>query len=263
MLKEYKKTYQEAASIIPNWKSMTQIELADKYHEGGPLKDSYLAAEIVKFWNIIDRTLYKDKGLYDELEAYDWYISAILYALNNRPWDNPTSSIYKDPKAVEKILNMHIKCIRANWFQASNRYKRKINHAISSLESIQEDYYEGYQTKNEEFIGEPEVSPVDELVLEYFKKGQYVSAFIIDIIVNDLSLHSIDLKNDNSLIKNIKKCLQSIPDNYCEIFSEKYDVDLKEARNAISFIKSMGDSKLKISITLCIQKLRAMLEKEL
>lgn len=262
MLNDYKQNYIRSASKIPNWKSLSQIELADKYKEGGPLAESYLSAQIVKFWNIIDRTLYKDRGLYDESEAYDWYISAILYAMKHRPWENPESTIYQDPKAIEKILNMHVKCLRANWFQASNRYKRQINHDAGSLEAIKEDYFEGYQTPPEELVTEIDISSHIKLVQDCYKNGQYLLALIIDILINDVL---ILMKNpdDQYLVKTVKKCIQSLPEDYITTFSSTYEIPEKDVKDKFNNILKMSDAKLKSSIETYIYKLRQILKKEL
>lgn len=261
MLNEYKDNYIKSASKIPNWKQMEQLDLMNGYLAGGPLAESYLAALIVKFWNIIDRTLYRDKNLYDEAEAYDWYISAIMYAISHRPWENPTSTIYQDPKAIEKILNMHVKCLRANWFQASNRIKRQINHGISSLQAIQEDYYEGYGTVSESLVTEINTDYHVELIQKLCSQSQYLFALIIDLIVNDIA--NLESINDlNYLSKFIRKSITSLPDSYIKSFSENYDIDIKKLRDIFKSIKSMSPEKLKESVDLYLFKLKSMLKRE-
>ena len=133
MLDESRKLYANIASRVPNHKELSQLELVKKYEEGGPDAEAYLAALIIRYWNIPLKLANKDKGLYDENEAYDWYINSLLYILKDKPWEKKDGSVYNDPRAVEKALNTCVKCDRANWFQASNRHKRKINHGLSSL----------------------------------------------------------------------------------------------------------------------------------
>lgn len=258
MLKEYKDIYIHAVEAIPGWKKMSQIELANKYLEGGKYKDSYLAAIVLRYWNIIERMIYKDKGLYDEVEAYDWFMDALLYTLSECPWKDPQSSVYNDPRAIEKILNTCASCSRANWFQASNRQKRKINHGIGSLDAIKEEYSDSFMS--EELITEINISSYKDLVLYYYNKKQYLLALIIDVIVNDVRLEGVS--NDKLLISNIKKSIKSLPSDYYLLFANTYNLDSKQVEKSFNYIYNMSDNKLRQSIETYIYKLRTVLRSE-
>ena len=259
MIKDYKNIYLNAVESIPEWKKLSQIELAEKYLEKGPNSEAYLSALILKFWSIIERTVYRDRGLFDELEAYDWFINALLYIIKDTPWKDPESSVYKDPKAIEKILNTCISCDRANWFQASNRHKRKANHGIGSLDALKESYSDSFTS--EELITEMDVSTYKDLVIYYFKRQQYLMALMIDVIVNDVKLEGI--ASDKSLIHNIKKSIRSLPEGYAKLFAENYDLDSELVEKSFTYIYNMNDTKLKQSIETYIYKLRAVLESEI
>lgn len=258
MLKEFKKIYLEAAETIPNYKELSQVELAEKYLEKGPHADAYLAAIVVRYWNIIEKQIYKDYGLYDEKEAYDWFINSLLYTLDQKPWRDKNSSIYNDPKAIERALNTCVKCDRANWFQASNRYKRLINHNTSSLEALSEEFKDSYLPDN--LIKDD--STKDEykfLVCEYFDKQQYLLALIIDVIIHDVPLEKCeDTKN---LILTIKRCIKSLPDNYYKIFAENYEYSSEQVEKSFSYIYNMSDTKLKQSIETYIYMLKSLLKR--
>ena len=259
MLKSFKEIYVNAAAAIPNHKDMSQIELAERYAEGGPYADAYLAALVVRYWNIIDKMVYKDYGLYDEKEAYDWFMDSLLYIIRDTPWKDEKSSVYNDPKAIERMLNTCVKCARANWFQASNRYKRKINHAAASLEALSDEYKDAYVPSNL-IKDDTAANTYRYLVTEYFNKQQYLMALIIDVIVHDLTLERcVDTK---SLVLNIKKCIKSLPSDYYRSFAEIYDFPTEKVEKSFSYIYNMSDNKLKQSIENYIYKLKNVLKRD-
>lgn len=257
MLNEYKEIYKLSAKEIPNYKKLSQMELINKYLEGGPLAENYLSALILRYWHIIDRTLLKDKGLYDATEAYDWYLNAIIYAIKNRPWEKESSSIYKDERSIEKILNVHFKCLRANWFQASNRYKRKINHSIYSLDNLIEDYGD-HTLKNEypkflEQQSDIEQIEINEVITKYFEKGYHITAFTIDSLVNDIINPS---KNKVELCQQIKKAIKTLDNSYLKNFSIRYKLNFNKVYSAYQQINKLNDLKLIESIQYCVYTLR-------
>lgn len=250
--------YASIAEVIPNYKNLSQIELAEGYEAGGPKAEGYLAALILRYWNIPVKLASKDYGLYDEKEAYDWYINSLLYALKSRPWADKDSSVYKDPKAIEKILNTCVKCDRANWFQASNRYKRRINHGLQSLESLSDEYSDSY-LPTELTADAPQFSLCKDLVLHYFNNQQYLMALMIDVISNDISLENVS--DDKSLVANIKKSIKSLPENYSTIFSNNYDIEKDKVDISFDYIYNMNDSKLRQSIEHYVHVLRIVLSR--
>lgn len=259
MLKEYKEIYLKAASALPNYKKIGQIELAENYRAGGPNKDAYLAALVLRYWNIIEKLVYKDYGLYDEKEAYDWYISSLIYAVNEEPWKDPKASIHNDPKAIEKLLNTCVKCERANWFQASNRHKRKINHDATSLDALSEDYNDAYMPKDNT-LEELDDTSYQYLVHEAFNKQQYLFALVIDCIVNDVNLDKCT--DTRSLVLNIRKSIRGLPENYPVIFAESYGLDKALVEKSFKYIYNMSDNKLKQSIENYVYRLRVILKRE-
>ena len=258
MLEEYRKIYQNSAENIPNYKKLTQMELVEGYLKGGIDAESYLSALILRYWNIPSKLVYKDKGLYDEKEAYDWYINSLLYVLNSKVWEDSTSSIYKDPRAIERMLNTCVKCDRANWFQASNRYKRRINHGTHSLETLSEEYSDAYMPV-ELTTAPPEYQYYSELVTYYFNRKQYLMSLVIDVIVNDVKLENVT--NDIALAQAVKKSIKSLPKDYFKIFAEIYDLPVDIVEISFDYIYNMSDMKLKDSIENYIHILRTVLSR--
>lgn len=260
MLEEYRKIYAQSAEALENYKELTQIELAEGYERNDNLSEAYLSALILRYWNIPVKLANRDKGLYDEKEAYDWYINSLLYLLKARPWTDAKSSVYKDPRAIEKILNTCVKCDRVNWFQASNRYKRKINHGLNSLETLSEDYADAYMPV-ELTTTAPEYTTERELVLYYFDRQQYLMALMIDMIVNDIKLETVH--NDRTLTGAIKKSIKSLPEDYSKIFSNNYDIPQEKVDKSFQYIYNMSDGKLKQSIEDYVHVLRIVLSRGL
>ena len=258
MVKEYKEMFQQAASVIPDYKEIPQIELAEKYLEKGPNADAYLSVLILRYWNVIEKLLYKDYGLYDEKEAYDWFMDSLMYAITYKPWLDPDSAVYQDPKAIEKILNTCVKCARANWFQASNRHKRKANHNASSLEALSEEFKDSYIPR--ELTVTLDQDEYRYLVEDAFNKQQYLFALMIDVLVNDVPLDKCT--DTKSLILTIKRSIRTLPPDYYQIFAENYNFTPQQVEKSFSFIYNMSDHKLKQSIENYIYKLRNILRKE-
>lgn len=257
-LKEYKASYKSVAELLPNYKSLSQIELAEGALAGGPLADSYLSALVIRYWNIVSRTAYADSGLYDETLAYDWYIGSIMYALKHQVWNNPESTLYKDPKAIEKILNVHVRTERINFFYASNRYKRKINHDSISIENMLEVYGDCALPEAED----AEVSyPLHkEMVWKYCAQRKFLHALILDLIIYDLELtKQYDI---NELVNQLLRLIKSLPDNYLDIFTEQYNLDAVKVHNVLDKILNTHQIKLKESIYLCLVEIKAILKRE-
>lgn len=259
MLSEYRKYYANIAERIPDYKKLTQLELADGYLRGGINADAYLAALIIRYWNIPVKLVAKDYGIYDEQTAYDWYINAVMYAVNSHPWTDEKSSIYNDPKAVERTLNTCVSCDRANWFQASNRYKRKVNHGAQSLNSLSEEYSDAFLPSSLT-IDKPLMSLCKDLVTRYFNRQQYLMALVIDVISTDINIENTE--DETKLVSAIKRSIRSLPENYSQIFADNYSLPKDKVDVSFEYIYNMNDSKLRQSIENYIHVLRIVLSKD-
>ena len=257
MINEYKEMFKVTAELLPNHKNMTQMELAEGYLTDYTYRDCYLAALVLRYWPIITRYLSKDKGLYDEKVAYDWLMDALIYALTEQPWKKETSTVYNDPKAIEKILNTCVHCYRANWFQASNRQKRQANHGTASIEKLKEDYND-IALPNSLIINE-NMDSTAELVVKYFMEGKYLLALMIDLLVEEVSL--AEGFDEDKLMKKLKRSIKTLPDSYLTIFSEKYKIDKKVVEKSLKWVYNVSDIKLQMNLATCLKTLRKALGK--
>lgn len=237
---------------------MDQIELGNLYATDSKNKDCYMAAIAVRYWNILSKSIYMNNNAFTEDDAYDWYIEALLYTLESQQWNNPESNLYKDPKAIEKMLNTCFHSSKANWFQASNRYKRKLNHASYSLDALKEEYSDCFEPTSED-PGITDFS-IKDFVYTAFMNKQYLFALMVDLIVNDLKLDVT--YTDKSLITSLKKSIRSLTSNYAEVFATNYDIDIDKVEDSFKSIYNMSDDRLTKSLEGYIYKLRNIFRRD-
>lgn len=240
---------------MDGWKTRPQIELANLYHDDPKNRDVYLSALVVRYWNIFAKAAYFGKNIFQEEDAYDWYIESVLFVLDTRPWLNEESSLYNDEKAFEKAVNVKFFCTKTNWFQASNRYKRKLNHGTASLETMLEDYgdFASYSTSKNEL----EDDEYKYLVTAAFESKKYLLAIIFDIIINNMDLSEV--REDSKLVSDIIKEIRNLPDNYPKLFAEQYSLNKEKVVESFKIVYNMSRDKLKSSVEMYIYKLRANL----
>ena len=97
MLDEYKKLYEEVATAgLPEWKTINKNDLIKtaSYLENGYLKDSYVAAIMLNYWNKIGKFYSKCKLVTSPEDIHTWLTISVLYALDHKPWESEKSSIY-------------------------------------------------------------------------------------------------------------------------------------------------------------------------
>lgn len=249
MLDEYKKSYEELASFIEDWKKKSSQELCQLYIDNLDTDkykaECYLSALICKYWYIISRTYYAQRVKIASPETvYDWFIEGLYNAVRHHVWTNPDNSLYKDNNAVEKAISVCIYSAKLNYFQSLEYDKRKVGKFSLSLEELQEnssdDYYLPYNDK----------SPYMEMymynkVKNLFANYDYFSAFLLDAIVNsDVFIkeneHDCYSLSSRKLIKN----LRNIDDRYIKIFSNLYDLNEDEVRKATQFIKNLSSDRM-------------------
>lgn len=244
-MKEHKEIFIQSASLLKDYKKIPQMDLVKGYDEDEDLRDSYYSAIVLRYWPIVDKMTYKDKGIYDYSEAFTWLIDGLMYMFKHRPWDNPNNSLYQDPKALERSINTFMKCARANWFQASNRFKRKVNHGTLSLEGLTEEYRDAY-TPDHLIVMPDKEFEYSGLVIQSIENNKYLLALIIDIIINDLDVQKCT--SYDMTMNQIRRAIKSLPREYYLIFSEIYDLDINLVEKFFNMVYNMSDTKLKQSI---------------
>ena len=233
--------YESLANQIPNWKTMSKNELCFKYIEESSkqnkISDSYLAALICKYLPKVDKYYYLNIKSATLEECYDWLIDAILYVLNHQRWNDKDSSIYQDKNAPDKMINRCLQSNRLIHYQASNRYKRKLNYTLNSLDEIKEEYNIDIDNKQDSFLD------LDKQIIKFFREKEYFAAFVLDGILNN---DSFDIINNNKVFsrKKLAKHIRHLDDEYCEVFAELYDLDVEKVKHAALYCNKLNTEKI-------------------
>lgn len=258
MLEGNKRIYEEVANaLIPNWSQMNKNDLIIKASEctNKELKDAYVAAIMLRYWSKMERYYYKCKLVTSPEDIHTWVTMAILYAFEHKPWNNPESSVYNDPNGPDKVMNIYIESRRLTFYQQLNRYKRKINSAISSLDSLVDDFKDVFMpTYNDQYD-----FVYNQIIMDYFKKKDYFMAFMMDAILYE------DVMTEGNLNRRkLTSHIRNIDADYCEIFSSRYNIPLDEVVYSIQFITDLSSYNMKNKIEYNLIKLKkVMLEGEI
>ena len=208
---------------------------------------------MLRYWNKISTYCYKYKIGVTPEEIHDWLVSAVMYAINIKPWEDEKSNIYQDPTGPDKVINRCMESRRLTYYQQLNRYKRKINSGISSLDSLVDEYKDVFSpTSHDEYTFE-----YDELIKKYFNDKDYFMSFLIDAIMY------ADVFCDGDFSKRkVSVHFRNLDDVYCDIFSWKYNLDFDEVKESSEEIKKLNSYNMKRKIEYNLLKLRKKMERD-
>lgn len=238
MLEEIKDIYTETANIhLPNWKEIDKNELIKTAAnlKNGPLKDGYISAIMLTYWNKIIKYHYKCSMVASPEDVHSWLVIALTYALDNKPWENPDSSIYGDKNGPDKVVNTAMESRRLTFYQQLNRYNRKINSNLLSLDILTEAY-------NDVFVPisyDKHDFELEEIVIDYFKKKDYFMAFMIDAIINE------DVLTPDLNIKKLGSHFRHLDESFFDRFSKMYDVPIERVKDAATYVNNLSSYKFK------------------
>ncbi len=261
ILTELKRIYKEKSRQIDGIKQKDQIALANLYHDDPKNKEVYLSELVVRYWNIPSKAVYQNLNIFSEEDAYEWYIEAVLGVLEERPWTNTSSSLYKDPKAFEKAINVRFFCIKTNWFQASNRHKRKLLHDSISLDKCIEEYDDF--TFHNSLVDDTDILTSEihkDLIIRFFQEKNYLLTIIIDLIANQINIDKVS--DIESLSVMVRKYLKKALSSYVATFTKEYGLPKDEVVEAYYKIYNISDKRLKTSVNYYISKLKLLLLQE-
>ena len=256
MLEDNKRLYEEVANaILTDWKSQNKNDLIRKAVEVGKnsyLYDGYISAIMYKYWNKIDSYYYRCKFVTTPEDIHTWLASSVLYAIEHHAWDDPEKGIYNDPNGPDKVVNRSMECRRLTFYQQLNRYNRKINSDVLSLDSLTEDY--------KDYIMPSENKSVDieyhDMVSRYFESGEVVVSFILDAIMYE------DIFSDTLEVKKLYAHLRKFDEVDSQIFAARYGLALDKVVEAITDLQSMSVMKFKKTVEYNLLKLNYKLGKE-
>lgn len=247
LLDEYKELYrQKADSLNIDWKKMSKNELCFQYiaHENTTYADAFLSAIMCRYWSSIQKMHGTCGGLVNEFDVYEWLTDAVLYALKHRKWEDPESPLYGDPNAPDKVINRAFKCSKLTYFQQLNRFNRKLNIGLASIEALQESMNDAsmpfYNTENVQFRGK-------EFVKSKFNSGEYFDAIMVFHILYSDVFEIIEGERKFSL-KRLTKAIKSYNSKDVTMMSSLFDLSEEECEFAMSRLSKNSLSKLE---TLC------------
>lgn len=253
MLNEYRAIYEANAKLeIPNWKKADKNDLIRKASEleNGPVRDSYVSAIILRYWNKLNRYYARCKLVATAEDVHAWLTMAVMYALDKKPWLNEKSSIYNDPTGPDKVINRTMECRRITFYQQLNRFNRKVRSASLSLDSLEEDFQDAaLPTYEDSYLYE-----IYELVVSNFNKKDYLMSFIIDFILKTGTTNSED--NHRRFITHIK----SLDNNFAEDFSERYCVGVDDAISGVEWCHTLTADELRRKVWYKLIKLKELIE---
>lgn len=254
MLEQNKDIYQQTAdAIIPDWRDRNKNELiisacnCTNKHE----RDGYISAIMLKYWNKLDSYYYKCRLVTSPEDIHTWLVIAVMYAIERKPWEDPNQSIYGDPNGPDKVINRIIESKRLTFYQQLNRYKRKINGAITSLDTLMEEYKDVFAPSyNEDYSVEYHT-----LIINYFNTKDYFMAFFIDAIMYE------DVMDNNGVSqRKLSSHLRNLDDEYCKYFAQKYMIPLDKVKQSVPYVNNISSYNLKNKIEYSLIRLRHTLK---
>ena len=253
MLSEYRLIYEESANIeVPDWKTRDKNELIKTASEllNGPKRDSYVAAIMLRYWNKIGRFYSKCKLVATPEDVHMWLTMAVMYALDNKPWENPASSIHNDKNGPDKVVNRVMECRRITFYQQLNRYNRKINSAILSLDSLTEDFKDVVLPTYEDST----LIEIFDLVCSKFNQEEYIMAFVLDAIITS------GLKNREEDYRKFVTYLRGMNESFCVDFSCRYGIPSEDVKKASEKVNSMNNVDLRKRVEYNLIRLKNILK---
>ena len=255
MLDENKKIYEQVANTYtPEWKDLDKNEIIRlaSIHKGNK-REGYISAAILCYWSKLGTYYYKAYLVACPEDIHEWLVESIMYAVNKHPWTDPSKNIFNDPNGPDKVVNRCMESRRLTFYQQLNRYKRSINSAILSLDTLTDEYKDVCMPGKEDTYS----IEIQDLVLNFWKEEQYLKAFIVDILVYEI------YNEDDNLIKRLFSFLKHIDNMYLTQFANRYNIPFEQIQKEAVLIKELHNKKLNKRILYEFLRIKDILKKEI
>lgn len=208
-------------------------------------KNRYISYLICKSWNLVNNIYYKNNKMkLTSEECYDIFIQALQYVISNHVWTNEESTLYQDEDAFMKAMAITIESRKKNYIHSKFRQKRVANMMSYSLDSLEEDFQEGYFSQAEPENYDIITEQVEKRIKFYFGRKHYLAAFILEAIIFNNVFTSENELDDRKL----RKILRNIDENFCKKFAEKYSLNVNEVKHSLVYFSQDNQEKLDAKI---------------
>lgn len=191
MLEDIRQTYIRSADHVVGWKTMNKNDLINLYleHENTePERSYYFSALMCRYWSNVYKFYRTSKSTRLELSDFtSWLAEAFFVAFKYRRWKDPSSKLYKDPQAPDKVVNRCIYSTRMRYYQYYNMGKRRLNFQTDSIERQLETF--GNMANVNNYLIAEDVTKEEEkwkqLINHYLSIDNIFIAIILDLICFD------------------------------------------------------------------------------
>ena len=212
-------------------------------------QNKFISYLICNTWNLLQKIFYtNNNNVLSEEDCYDIFIQALHYVLHTHPWTNEKSTLYNDEKAFEKAMAITVSSRRKNFLKAKFRQKRIINSTNFSLDSLEEDFTDGYFSSQEDTVLEDSKKPdttklIEDEIKKYCEYGLYLTALILESIIHG-NTYNDDGEFDE---RRLRKILRNLSPEFKLYFVQKYGCDAEDFANNTNYSEmSFNDLDTKI-----------------
>lgn len=251
MLKESYKQYETVADtyLDIDWRKENKNKLCYKCceYEGTNerLYNAYFSALICRYWQLISKNNFRGKGAYTEYDCYNWLVDSIVATIKTKLWLDPESTLYNDPLAADKSINVRMRSHRQGFYQWSNCDKRadSITRTLS-LDSLLEESGDESMPLDLSLCDTIDYAiSLRDLIIKEFNKKNYLGSFIVYGIVN-ADVFDIIKSNEKTYTKFNKKKLSSyvrhLDKTFCEEFSYTTKLPEEDVKIAVDKCKDLS-----------------------
>lgn len=263
MLDEYKELCRCSADIIPDWKSLSKNDLCRYYvaNKGNSvLQNAYMSAILYRYWNLISKYYYMSSNCATPEECYGWLVDSVSCCVNLASWENPDSSIYKDPNGPDKVINRCMKCARLTYYQFINRKKRREDFGLLSVDELKELYGNGApEPEDPEQDYDVSLLIIKDYILTEFNRKNYFVSFLIYFILysNVFDILTVDnVKTSEFNLRKMCRVMNTVTQEQLNIFSQDMSLPLEQVTKAFEYVKTISPANMRKKIQQTLESLK-------
>lgn len=263
MLDEYKELCRKAACLAPGWEELSKNDLCRAYvaNKGNAtLQNAYISAILYRYWSLISKYYYQSSNCATPEECYGWLVDSVYCCVNLAAWENPDSSIYKDPNGPDKVINRCMKCARLTYYQFINRKKRRDDFGLLSVDELKELYGNGApEPSDPEQEYDVSLLIIKDYIVEEFKKKNYFVSFLIYFILYANVFDVIKVEDTRMSDFNLRKMcrvMNTLSDEQLESFSIEMNLPIDNVKKAYDYVKVIPSGNMRKKVQQALDDLK-------